>query len=318
MERRPRILVIKLGALGDFVLSLGAFRAIRDHHPEAELVLLTGGPFAGLARASGLFDAVWVDARPPLADLPAVLALRRRLRGAGFARVYDLQRSDRTGWYFRLLWPAPPEWVGKVAGCSHRHAGMSGSPKHIVEREAEQLALAGIPAVPPIDLSFAEADVSELGVPGRFALLVPGCSAHVPAKRWPPERYAALARLLAAEGTTPVLIGTAAERAEIEAIAAACPQAVNLLGRTSLEQLATLARSARLAVGNDTGPAHLIAAAGCPTLMLFSAASDRRAAPRGPRVASLRRDRLAELPLEEVEAALAGLAVPVAPGAAEI
>ncbi|SME89291.1 ADP-heptose:LPS heptosyltransferase [Tistlia consotensis] len=307
MGQRPRILVIKLSALGDFVLSLGAFQAIRAHHPEAELVLLTSRPFEGLARASGLFDEVWLDAKPPLSNLPAVLALRRRLRGGRFARVYDLQRSDRTGWYFRLLWPDPPEWVGKVAGCSHRYTGMAESPKHIVEREAEQLAVAGIAGVPPIDLSFARADVSGLGLPERHALLVPGCSAHVPAKRWPPERYAALAKALAAGGTTPLLIGTAAERAEIEAIAAACPEAVSLLGRTSLEQLATLAGEAQLAVGNDTGPAHLIAAAGCPTLMLFSAASDPRAAPRGPRVASLRRDSLADLSLEEVLAALAGL-----------
>lgn len=310
MGQRPRILVIKLGALGDFLLSLGACRAIRDHHPEAEIVLLTTAPFARLARASGLFDDVWLDRRAPLWRLPAIMALRRRLRGAGFARVYDLQRSDRSGWYWRLLWPRPPEWVGKVAGCSHRfrdlESGAGPLARHIVEREAGQLALAGIGRVPPSDLSFVQADLSDLALPGRYALLVPGGSAHRPEKRWPAERYAELARGLAAEGIAPILLGTAAEALELAEIAAACPQAISLLGRTSLEQIVVLARAALLAVGNDTGPMHLIAAAGCPSLTLFSAASDpARTAPRGPRVAILRRERLADLTVPEVHQALA-------------
>lgn len=305
MGQRPRILVIKLGALGDFVLSLGACRAIRAHHPDAEIILLTTPAFRALAEASGLFDAVWLDARPPLWRLPAVFGLRRRLRAAGFHRVYDLQRSDRTGWYWRLLHPNPPEWVGKVAGCSHRYRNADDASRHIVEREAEQLRLAGIGTVPPSDLSFVEADVSDFGLPERYALLVPGGSTHRPEKRWPAERYAALARSLAAEGTTPVLIGTAAEGRELATIAQACPQALNLLGRTSIEQIVVLARGATLAVGNDTGPMHLIAAAGCPSLALFSAASSPlRTAPRGPKVATLQRVRLAELSLEEVQATL--------------
>ena len=308
MGQRPRILVIKLGALGDFLLSLGACRAIREHHAEAEIVLLTTAPFAGLARASGLFDAVGLDARVPLWNVPAVLAHRRRLRGGGFDRVYDLQRSDRSGWYWRLLWPRPPEWVGKVPGCSHRYRGAENGARHIVEREAEQLALAGIERVPPSDLAFVQADVSDFALPDSYALLVPGGSAHRPAKRWPAERYAELACSLAAEGMVPVLVGTAAEARELEAIAAACPQAVSLLGQTSLEQIVVLARGAALAVGNDTGPMHLIAAAGCPALTLFSAASDpARTAPRGPRVATLRRERLGELEVADVREARAGL-----------
>jgi ADP-heptose:LPS heptosyltransferase len=308
-----RILVIKLSALGDFVLSLGAFRAIRDHHAGAELVLLTTAPFRRLAEASGLFDAVWLDERPSFANLPAVAALRRRLRAGRFRRVYDLQRSDRSGWYWRLLHPAPPEWVGRVAGCSHptfpeAAAGPAERPRHIVEREARQLAGAGIAEVPPGDLAFVQADVSALRPAGRYALLVPGGSPHRPDKRWPVASYAALARGLAAEGLTPLLIGAEAERAALAAIAEACPAAVSLLGRTGLEQIVVLARGAELAVGNDTGPMHLIATAGCPCLTLFSAASDpQRNAPRGPRAATLRRDPLAELSPEEVLAAVGTL-----------
>jgi len=158
---------------------------------------------------------------------------------------------------------------------------------------------------PPSDLAFVRADISGFGLPARYALLVAGGSAHRPAKRWPAGHYAELAQRLAAEGVTPVLLGGEAERRELEAITAACPEAVSLLGRTSLEQIVVLARGAELAVGNDTGPMHLIAAAGCPSLALFSAASDpARTAPRGPRVATLRRERLADLTVEEVRQAV--------------
>ncbi|HBA43779.1 MAG TPA: ADP-heptose--LPS heptosyltransferase, partial [Alphaproteobacteria bacterium] len=54
-----RILVIKLGALGDFVLATGPFAAIRQHHADAEITLLTTPPFAAMARQTGFFDHVW-------------------------------------------------------------------------------------------------------------------------------------------------------------------------------------------------------------------------------------------------------------------
>ncbi len=303
--RGTRILVIKLSALGDVVLSISAFQAIRAHHPNAEIVLLTTRPYAALAEASGCFQEVWLDRRPGPFDVPGWLALARRLRRAGFARVYDLQRSQRSGWYFRLLGRPGPEWVGVVPGCSHRYRPPSGQALHILEREAAQLALAGIAGVPPPDLSFLRAEVGRFALPKVFALLVPGGARHRPAKRWPPERFAALANALAARGVTPVLLGTAPEAEVLAGIAGACPEARDLCGRTGLEDIAELARGARSAVGNDTGPMHLIAAVGCPVVALFSAGSDpAKIAPRGPSVAILQRAELADLPPEEVLAAL--------------
>ena len=61
---RPRILVIKLGALGDFLMALGPMQAIRRQHPDAELVLLTREPYRQLGRSTGLFAQVWVDPAP--------------------------------------------------------------------------------------------------------------------------------------------------------------------------------------------------------------------------------------------------------------
>ncbi|HET6518360.1 MAG TPA: glycosyltransferase family 9 protein, partial [Geminicoccaceae bacterium] len=212
----------------------------------------------------------------------------------------------RTGWYFRLLGRPRPEWSGVAPGCSHPDRNPRRVEVHTLERLAEQLRQAGIPHVPPPVLDFLDADLGPFGLPDGIALLVPGSAPHRPDKRWPAERYGELARALAERrGLTPVLIGTAAEADALGRIRAACPEARDLGGRTGFAEIAALARRAHFAVGNDTGPMHLIAAAGCPVLTLFSAASDpRRAAPGGPDAAWLQREPLAELSVEEVLAAL--------------
>ncbi|MFN4281645.1 MAG: glycosyltransferase family 9 protein [Alphaproteobacteria bacterium] len=311
MASGERILVIKLGALGDFVLSTGPFKAIRAHHPSARITLLTIPSLAKLGEASGWFDEVWTDQRPSLLNLPGWLALARKLNGGKFSRVYDLQTSDRSGFYFRLMSPpfaTRPEWSGIAKGASHPHANPNRDDLHTIERHKEQLAAAGIADVPPPDLSWAKADLSRFDLPASYALLVPGGSAHRPEKRWPATHYAELARRLVAIGTAPVLLGASAERAELATIAAACPGARDLCGQTNFAEIIALARSARFAVGNDTGPMHLVAAAGCPTVSLFSYASDPAlCAPRSPAgesVVVLRRTDLATLMPDEVLAAL--------------
>ncbi|HLO76762.1 MAG TPA: glycosyltransferase family 9 protein [Magnetospirillum sp.] len=303
-----RILVIKLGALGDFVQAFGPFAAIRAHHPQAEITLLTTRPFAALAAASPWFDHVWIDDKPKMWQVAKVLKLRKQLGSERFRRVYDLQTSDRSSWYFRLM-GGEVDWSGIAQGCSLPHANPDRDRMHTIERQAEQLAMAGIAEVPPADLSWAEGDVGRFGLPQPFALICPGGAPHRPAKRWPAERFGEAASWLAERGVTPVLLGTDAERAEIDAIRAACPQAVSLAGKTQFLDILGLGRRARAAIGNDTGPMHLIASAGCPSVVLFSHESDPNlCAPRG-RVTVLRRPTLAELPAAEVEQELAELLV---------
>lgn len=301
MSRRimARILVVKLGALGDFVLAFGPFAAIRARHAGDHVALLTTAPFAPLARAAPWFDEVLVDARPRWWDLPGLAGLRRQLRG--WDLVYDLQTSGRSSRYFRLA--GRPAWSGIAPGCSLPHRDAGRDALHTVERQRGQLRDAGITRLPEPDLAWLMEGGPRL--PEPYALLVPGAAPHRPAKRWPASRFGALARLLRDRGLRPVAAGTAGEMPLAEAIRAACPEALDLTGRTSLLDLGGLAARARLAVGNDTGPMHLAAAVGCPSLVLFSQDSDPAlTAPRGPRVAVLREPDLADLSVERVAAAL--------------
>ena len=292
-----RILVIRLGALGDFVLSFPAFAALRAHHASDHVTLLTTAPFAGLAHDAPWFDAVRVDARPRWTDLAGVWRLRRQLTGFDF--TYDLQTSDRSSRYFWLA--GRPAWSGIARGCSHPDADPGRDLLHTVARQRGQLAACGVPpaVLTNSDLFWLHGSGPVLAAP--YALLIPGTSvAHWGAKKWPAERYAALARTLAAHGIRPVVAGTAAEAADAAAILAACPQAADLTGRTSIQALAGLAHRATLAIGGDTGPIHLAAMMGCPVVALFSRFSDPAlAAPVGD-VRLIRADRLDLLGSEEV------------------
>jgi len=295
------VLVIKLGALGDFVQAMGPFAAIRNHHPGQRITLLTTEPFAEFARASGLFDEVWTDGRLSGMDVAGWLKLLSRLKNGGFGRVYDLQTSDRSSFYYRLFWPNFPEWSGIARGCSHPHANPVRDNMHTIERQAEQLAVAGISDVPVPDLSWAAADLSRFGLGKNYALLVPGGAAHRPAKRWPPENFGAVARSLKEKGIEPVLLGSSAESGVMAEIKTHCPEARDLAGQTTLLELAALGRGAVAAVGNDTGPMHLIAAVGCTSVVLYSNESDPAlCGQRGPAVTILRRGPLSALSPAEV------------------
>ena len=310
MAAGNRILVIKHGALGDIVLSLGPMAAIRRHHAAGSVTILTTAPYAAFLRAAPYADEVWIDDRPGPWRPDRVVALARRLRTGRFARVYDLQTSERTGWYRRLI-GREPEWSGVAPGCSHPHGDPARGSRHTIERQRAQLAIAGIPEVPAPDLSWADADLGPLGLPGRYAVLAPGAAAHRPEKRWPADRFAGLGRWLLEQGTTPVLVGASTEAALTRAVAQACPGAVDLGGRTSLVELAALLQGATLAVGNDSGPMHMAAVAGCPTLVLFSGASDpARTAPRGRDVRLLRADPIDGLDLGTACRAVAPWLVP--------
>jgi len=311
MSEPAHILVIKLSALGDLIQAFPAFDRIRAAHRDDDITLLTTAPYADLAAAGPWFDTVEADGRPT--GLIGALGLISRLRRRRYDVVYDLQGNDRTNALFQALRPFPPRWSGVALGCALPHRNPSRMRIHTLERHAEQLRDAGIwPDAPTAPGAAPAPDVSwMLAAPSAvadealtdtrpLALLVPGAAAHRPAKRWPAERYAALAGRLAEMGFAVQLIGAASETRIAGEIASAAPEVGSLVGRTDLAGLAALGARAAIAVGNDTGPMHLIAAAGAPSVCLFSAASDPAlCAPRGA-VTVLREPDLAALPVEAV------------------
>lgn len=306
------VLVIQAGSIGEFVLSLAAMKRIRMAHPRAKITLLTVPQFEALARASPYFNSVETTARP--LSPGEWLALRGQIKRARYDRVYDLESSPQSRFLFQLLRPFPPAWSGAAKGARLRHNNPDLSQMHTLERHAEQLMVAGAwpgaPTTPgdapPPDLSWILRRAGEprpvpgAAAPRPFVLMVPGGGENRPEKRWPIARYAELAGLLKARGFDIVIIGGPQESAMARTIQKSVGQARDLTGRTDFAQIAVLGARAVLAIGNNTGPMHLIAAAGAPTITLFDAAPDTlRNAPRG-HVAVIQAPVLADLPVETV------------------
>lgn len=294
---KKHILVIKLGALGDFIQALGPMAAIRQHHKDAHITLLTTAPFESFAQKSGYFDDIWIDKRPKMFDLIGWLALRKSLINGQYSRIYDLQNNDRTALYLRLFPKnSRPEWVGAAPGASHRNSMPERTQNTAFEGHKQTLALAGIDNVIVDDMAWIKEDLSAFNLRPPFILMVPGCSPQHPQKRWPCEYYAKTATALIDKGYQIVVLGTTAEKEITQSISNACPQVLNLTEKTSLFQIVTLAHKAYAAIGNDTGPMHMIGPTHCPSIVLFSAHGDpKKHAPNGNNVCTLQQDNLEEL-----------------------
>jgi ADP-heptose:LPS heptosyltransferase len=263
------ILVIRHGAFGDLVQSDGAFQDIRAHHRNAEITLLTTPPFVRLMERCPHIDHVMADARDPAWHLDRLLDLRRRLRAMHFSQVYDLQLSERTGLYRRLLLGGIP-WCGRDRR-SFPLLGRKVQPPPGLLRYAELLRAAGVPvrhALAP-DVSWMAEDMTGFlaseGVRKPYIVLIPGCSARHPHKRWP--HYPELASQLLEQGHEVV---TAPGPDELE-LAATIPGHRLLGPRGFLDwfELAGVLQQAAFVVGNDTGPSHIAACLNRPGLALF-------------------------------------------------
>ena len=314
-NKARQILVIKFGALGDMVQALGPFQAIRRHHTRDQTTLLTTPSFAPFIGAARLFDTIRTDGRGmALGALPNIWPigpwlLARDLAAQGYDAVYDLQTSNRSSFIY-TCWPAPkPAWSGIASGATWRHDNPRRDFMHTIERQQEQLALVGIQNVPDPDLSFALADPAAFGINGRFGVLAPGGAAHRPEKRWPVSGFGAIAKHWAGQNIRPVIIGHGEEEQGLaDQIRAVEPASLSLVGQTSLLDMAGLLRRATYALGNDSGPMHLAAAAGIPSLVLFGPASDPAlCAPRGAGCRFLQACDLQQLSATEVLAALSAL-----------
>lgn len=295
-----KVLVIKLGALGDFIQALGPMKSIKQHHGKAHITILTTQPFKAFAEKCGYFDEIIIDERPKWFDLSGWLRLRRTLNQEGFTRVYDLQNNDRSSFYFKLLSPKP-EWVGVAKGASHRNTSPQRTVGHAFDGHVQTLGLAGIENIQADPLEWMESDISRFNISSSYVLLVPGCAPSRPEKRWPASLYGQLASNLVKQGFHPVVIGTDSEKQAAEDICAICPDAMDLTSQTNLYEIATLARGAAGAIGNDTGPMHLIGSTGAPCLVLFSSYSNPvKHAPKGADVHVLQKDELESLSCDEV------------------
>ena len=276
-----KILVIKLGALGDFVLELGGMMEVRRRFPDAQLTLMTNKAFLPIAKQAGIFTDYIIDNRVSWFNLKQQSRLVREVTSGGFEYIFDFQCVSRTEKkyfpIFRWFMPHSFTWVSARKSFAWKVEKTRRLGLGKLTREDYPFSM------PVTDLSFLHGENKYFNeLPERYVMLIPGCSPNHPHKRWPIAYYSELAQRLAEKGIHSVVIGTKAEEAEITAIASSTPMGVSMLNKTSLLDIPDLARRALATVGNDTGPSHMASLSCAPTIAIY----DKRTAVgalRGPR-----------------------------------
>ncbi|MGW3891023.1 glycosyltransferase family 9 protein [Micromonospora chokoriensis] len=250
------ILVLRALGVGDLVTAVPAVRALRAAYPSRELVLAAPAGLAPLVDLVGgvdrLVDTCGLDRPVRVGSAPQVAV---NLHGRG-PQSHRLLAATRPG---RLLAFADPHG-------DHVEGPQWSDDEHEVDRWCRLLSWYGIPA-DRADLGLRRP--ASAGLPAGVTVLHPG--SKVPAKRWPAERFAALARALTDQGHRVLLTGSADERALAARVAEAAGLGSDavLAGRTDLGTLAALVADARLVVSGDTGVAHLATGYGTASVVLF-------------------------------------------------
>jgi lipopolysaccharide heptosyltransferase I len=296
-----RVLIVKLSSLGDVVHALPLAEALRAGlGPDAHIGWAARSKFADLLRGNPHVSRAYELAGTGAGDL---LAFGRTLRAENFDVALDAQGLLVSGLVARLSGARTRigyDWGREGNRLLMTHPVVPARPRiHVVERTLGFCDALGLPRLAPRPQAYLAADetgrAAELlaGIETGSAGPLVGCivGASTPEKAWPAERWAEMARLLAADGARVVLLGA---KGEAEAAAAVEKQAggavaANLVGDTARpRELAAVLARCDVVVGGDSGPTHLAVALGVPVVGLYGVTDPARTGPRwGPAPAAV-------------------------------
>jgi heptosyltransferase-1 len=318
-ERKvERLLIVRLGAMGDVIHTLPAVHALREAFPQAHIGWLIEERWAELLCAPGASRRGMRSALRPLVDevhavnlkvwgkspfsistLQRVAMVWNDVRDAGYDAAVDLQGAMRSAVLARLsgsrvVYGAAEPREAPASLWYTRKVVAHG--RHVIEQNlsvAEELCENPKGSAPDVSCDFPrdpqaemriEQRLAEYGVSG-FAILNPG--AGWGAKRWPAERYGEVARKLADQGIRSILNCGPGEEELVRVVETASGGTARAMSCT-ISELIALTRRARLFIGGDTGPLHLAAALRVPVVAIYGPTDPARNGPYGTRSVVLR------------------------------
>ena len=270
-----KILIIKLGSLGDIVQISGAIRDISENHKDDEIHIMTTKPYFDLFKKNPHVSNVILDKRLPRYNLIYLYSLMKNIKKYKFFKVYDLQNSSRTSFYKRILFPNAKKdtWSSTETTLTEGTTKEDFDKDSVLSRFDHQLKNSGINTSHTLspDFSWSSTDIFQIKnyhQLEKYIVLFPFCSPHLTSKKWP--YYNDLINLINKKYDNNYKIVIAPGPNEIK-------EATNINALCILDngkaldipQLAALIKDSSYVVANDTGPAHIAAHLGSKGIALF-------------------------------------------------
>ena len=270
-----KILIIKHGSLGDIAQACGAIQDISENHKDDEVHLLTTKPYFDLFKKNPHISNVILDKRLPRFNLIYLYSLMRNIKKYKFTKVYDLQNSNRTAFYKRILFPN----VTKDTWSSTETTLPEGTKKEdfdkdsVLSRFDHQLKSSGINTNYTLspDFSWSSSDISQIKnyyQLEKYIVLFPFCSPHLTSKKWP--YYNDLISMISEKLDNKFRVVIAPGPNEIKDASNINALCILDNGKAlDISQLSSLIKDSSFVIANDTGPAHMTAHLGAKGVALF-------------------------------------------------
>jgi len=279
-DQHPRILISRLSAIGDCVLTTPLLCALRDHLPNAHIAWVTQRASAMLLEGHAALDELIVVPKGWLKSPAEIRELRSKLRARRFDIAIDphgLTKSSLAAWLSgakrRIGFDKPR---GRELSRWFNRELVTPIDDHLVDAQLELLKPLGIqkpavrfdlPVIPEVE-SKVDTMIHAAHISCDFVAVNPG--AGWDSKLWSADRYGRAARCLGERHQLPSFVLWSGERERVwaEQIVACSGGRAVLAPPTTLHELASILRRARMFVGSDTGPLHIAAAGGTPCVGL--------------------------------------------------
>ena len=303
-----RILIVRLSAVGDTILSMPILCELRRRFPESKIAWVVGSGAADLLRGHQDLDELFVLSKDTLKSMKAYWRLLGTIRAWKPDTAIDAQGLSKSA------------WIARYSGARHRIGMRRGEFEGrelstwfnniLIAPEHDQVVLRGLELLQPLGIDDPQVDYKvpqdsaiaaqvesqfrDLGVIEPFGIINVG--AGWPSKIWPAQRYAAVAEHLGQRWGLPTWIawGGQQEQQIAQEIVTQAGSWARLMSPTRLMELAQWTRRASLFVGSDTGPMHLSVALDTPTVALIGPMPSKRVGPLGSKHVTVQRLELTE------------------------
>ncbi|MFH0985468.1 MAG: lipopolysaccharide heptosyltransferase II [Candidatus Omnitrophota bacterium] len=298
VRKRRKILVIKLGAMGDLILVVPSLRMLKERFPDASITLLVDRKLAPIVSACPYLDDMILVDRKKLSNILYLLKTARRVRREGFDMSVDLHNNKWThllaylGGAVQRFGFARGKW-GFLLNRPDRTFEVADSP---LRHQFRVLSRAGVvkfddvlelwPKPESLEKAGEMIRTLEPKESTRIIGFIMGSSPNWPSKRWPAEQFVALAKRFFEKYDARIVLIGAPEETDLGRpfYSFGSGKVLDLIGKTALEELPAFFKQLHLVVTGDTAPLHMAAAMNVPIVALFGPTDAKRHVPPGKKI----------------------------------